>query len=107
MQSNRAAEVRSYIVDELHQAIFTFSRSQYDLPEENLLNGVFSCLDSHDQTTYRSTIIGTQSYNAMELVEFIQDWVNSGPTLTIQWYAVKLDPNCPVSISSLDDPDRV
>lgn len=105
MQSNRAAEVRSYIVDELHEAISTFSRSQYDLPKENLLSGVFSCLDSHDQTTYRSTIIGTQSYNATELVEFIRDWINSGPTLAIQWYTVKLDKECPVSIASLGDPE--
>ena len=35
------------------------------------------------------------------IVEFIQDWVTSGPIMTIQWYTVKLDPKCPVSISSL------
>ena len=36
---------------------------------------------------------------------FIQDWVNSAPTLKIQWYTVKVDPKCPVAIGSFDDPE--
>ena len=103
IQDDKALKYQSSIRDKIIQEIT--SRCQCRVPKENLLPGTFSCQDSHNQTTYRSTIIGTQSYNATELVEFIQDWVTSGPTLTIQWYTVKLDPKCPVSISSLGDPE--
>ena len=103
IQDDKALKYQSSVHDKILREIT--SRCQCRVPKENLLPGSFSCLYSHNQTTYRSTIIGTQSYNATELVEFIQDWVTSGPTLTIQWYTVKLDPKCPVSISSLGDPE--
>ena len=96
-------EIQSCVHKQMLQAIT--KRCQCKLPKENLLPGTFSCLESHNQTTYRSSIIGTKFNNVTELAEFIQDWVTFGPTLTIQWYTVKLDPKCPVSISSLDDPE--
>ena len=49
--------------------------------------------------------MGTHLYYDTEIVGFIQDWVNSAPTVTIQWYTVKVDPKCPVGIASLDDPE--
>ena len=103
IQDDKALKYQSSIRNKILKEIT--SRCQCRVPKENLLPGSFSCLDSHNQTTYRSTIIGTRFYNATQLVEFIQDWVTSGPTLTIQWYTVKLDPKCPVSISSLGDPE--
>ena len=48
-------------------------------------------------------MIGTYNANASELLKFLQDWVNTGPTIEMDWYYVDIDSSCPVAISSLKE----
>ena len=81
------------------------SRCECHFPRENLLKALFTCANSSNLTTYRNTLIGTHTFNATQLIGFIQDWVSSGPQIEIKSYAVWLDSSCPVAISSLKEPE--
>ena len=55
--------------------------------------------------TYRGTLFGTRNVNGTEIVGFIQDWVNTNPLImTDNNQFARVDSNCPVVISSLNDP---
>ena len=72
-------------------------------PPDHLLEASFSCESSPNLTTYRNALIGTHEFNATELINFIQDWVNSGSIIKIQNYSVRVDSTCLVAISSLEE----
>ena len=81
-------------------------RCEYYFSRENLLQESFSCSSSPHLTTYQNTLIGTHNVNASQVIGFIQDWVNSGPRITIKKrYSVLVDKKCPVAVSSLDEPE--
>ena len=81
-------------------------RCECHFPQENLLQESFSCSSSPHLTTYWNTLVGTHNVNASQLVVFIQDWVNSGPRITIKGgYSVWVDKKCPVAVSSFDEPE--
>ena len=81
-------------------------RCECHFPRENLLQESFSCSSSPHLTTYRNTLIGTHNVNASQFVGFIQNWVNSGPRITIKGgYSVWVDKKCPVAVSSFDEPE--
>ena len=73
----------------------------------NLLEDSFSCEESTNFLTYRSTLCGTYNFNCTKITNLIQDWVSSGPRIKIGYDReyVRIDSNCPVAISSLDEPD--
>ena len=75
------------------------------IPLEHIEQGFFSCRTSHNQTTYRTRIIGIETTSAVEIAATIRMWVESGATVRVQWYIVDIDKNCPVSISSLSEPE--
>ena len=80
-------------------------RCQCKIPRSNLLEGKFSCRSSNSHATYRNILIGTYNTNATELLNFLQDWVDIGPTVEVDWYYVDIDSSCPVRISSLREPE--
>ena len=53
---------------------------------------------------YRNVLIGTHNFNGTQISGFIQDWVNTGPLITIDGNPVRVDSSCPTAISSLDEP---
>ena len=69
----------------------------------NILVGQFSCRTTPTQVTYRSTILGTAGYNASYLLDILQGWVESGPTITARQLLLDVSSNCPVRISFLSD----
>ena len=73
----------------------------------NLLEDSFSCEESTNFLTYRSTLRGTYNFNGSQITDFIQDWVSSGPRIKIGYDReyVRIDSSCPAAISSLDEPD--
>ena len=73
------------------------------IPKENIQQGYFSCYRSTTETTYRTTITGTERVSAVDYADLIQQWVESGVTTRVQWYVIKIDKNCPVFIVSMDD----
>ena len=78
-------------------------RSGHVIPKENIQQGYFSCYRFTTETTYRTTITGTERVSAADYADLIQEWVESGVTIRVQWYVIKIDKNCPVSIMSMDD----
>ena len=50
-------------------------------PKANLLKASFSCASSSNLTIYQNTLIGAHSFNATQLIGFIQDWVTSAAAL--------------------------
>jgi hypothetical protein len=104
-QSSGEMEVYTHFIEEaLVEAIKL--RCGCHFPRENLLQESFSCSSSPHLTTYRNTLIGTHHVNASQLIGFIQDWVNSGPRITIKSsYSVWVDKKCPVAVLSFDEPE--
>ena len=49
----------------------------------------------------RTTIVGTESISASTLVRLVQRWVESGPTVRVEWYVVDIEKSCPAAIQSL------
>ena len=81
--------------------------SGHVIPKENIQQGYFSCYRSTTETTYRTTITGTERVSAVNYADLIQEWVESGVTTRVQWYVIKIDKNCPVSIMSMDNEECV
>ena len=104
-QSSGEVEVYKYFIEEaLVEAIKLHCECHF--PRENLLQETFSCLSLPHLTTYRNTVVGTHNVNASQLIDFIQDWVNTGPKITIKSsYSVWVDKKCPVAVSSFDEPE--
>ena len=75
------------------------------IPLENIDEGCFSCYSYKNQTTYRTKIIGIETASAVKWSGYIQKSVESGVTVKLGWYLVYIDKNCPVSISSLSEPE--
>ncbi len=75
----------------------------------NIQPGYFICYESTTRTTYRTTttITGTKSSSAVEYAELIRQWVESGVTTRVLWYAIKMDKACPVVIASVNQEECV
>ena len=64
--------------------------------------GAFSCRGDTNTVTYRSTIVGLA---AAETLNCIQMWVDSGPSMQLEWYYVDVYTNCSSRIASLTEPE--
>jgi hypothetical protein len=53
---------------------------------------------------YRNALIGTLNFNGTQNVDFIQDWVSTGPLMEVDGDSMRVDSSCPTAISSLDEP---
>ena len=70
-------------------------------PVEFIRDGLFRCWKATDEFAYRSAIVGTEAHNATELVQFLEEWVNSEPALQVDRFELWVDTQCPVQIPSL------
>ena len=70
-------------------------------PVEFIRDGSSRCWNAPDEFTYRSAIVGTETHNATELVQFLEEWVKSEPALQVGRFELWVDTKCPVLISSL------
>jgi len=92
-------EIRSYVHSGIAKAISYHCNCSF--PVEFIRKGLFRCWKASDEFTYRSAIVGTEGYNATELVQFLEEWVNSEPTLQVDQFELWVDTQCPVLIPSL------
>jgi hypothetical protein len=53
---------------------------------------------------YRNALIGTHNFNGTQIVDFIQDWVSTGPLVEVVGISMRVDSSCATAISSLDEP---
>ena len=65
--------------------------------------GGFQCLGpSEDYATFRATLSGT--VNSFQLISYVEEWVETSPTVLVQGLRLTVDKSCPVQITSLQDP---
>ena len=70
-----------------------------------LLRGVFSC-QCNDVATYRFILANVgfpDDNNTSNLVKSLQNWVKSRPVVRLDWFMVRINPNCPVDIVGLNE----
>ena len=92
-----------FIKDALVTAIKHHCKCHY--PITNFNKDVFICEDSPPNfLIYRSSLLGTHNFNGTQIVDFIQDWVSTGPLIEVGGNSIRVDSSCPTAISSLDDP---
>ena len=66
----------------------------------------FSCSpESLMHVTYRARLKGTSVISSTALVSVIEDWVSGGSSVIVTGVRMTLDSECPVAISSLDEPE--
>ncbi len=66
-----------------------------------ITNGGFQCFaDSKKLVTYREQVQGTSHVAALDLVQILQQWVASGPTINIKSQILSVKSSCPVLIAS-------
>ena len=75
-----------------------------EFSEQFLRRGLFVCHGNPTTVTYRSTLVNPSPTNdtLSYMLDIIQNWVVTAPSLTLDWLLVRVNPNCPTSISSLD-----
>lgn len=77
-------------------------KGDFSITLDEIGKGFFSCYRSKTESTYRTTITGLRYVSAQtDLIRLIQNWVESGATLRVLWFVIKVDKSCPVLISSM------
>ena len=102
-------ETRQRIELQLHSRITRIIRERCtnctEFSEIFLRQGLFVCHGNPTAVTYRSTLINpfpTNVAHSSYLLSIIQNWVLTAPSLTLDWLLVRVNPNCPTGIASLD-----
>ena len=71
---------------------------------EHITNHAFQCFPNSDQqVTFRARLHGTASATSSQLIEDIQQWVNTKTPVAVQGVRVNTE-TCPVTITSFRDP---
>ena len=65
-----------------------------------IVNGQLFCA-SNNSAIYQAQLIPTDNKTAMEVRNITQQWVHSGPTITISGLSYKVDPNCSTIVNEL------
>ena len=92
-------DITSALKEELQRSCVC-SITKNDIAHEPLL--VCSDTLSHF-VTYRSGLSGTSYIDSQMLISYIQDWVSNGPNVQVLSSLLKIDDECPVSITTYDD----
>ena len=104
-QEGKAATISGNMQQTIYEVI---ARSNKDIPLANIDDGVFSCRTSQNYTTFRTTIDGTANTNSSRAAAVIQEWVESGPVVRVEWYLVDvIGGKCPVVIDSLSEEECI
>jgi hypothetical protein len=93
-------QLQSYLIEILRKDC----ADCYELTPSFLRPGLFLCHSNPTKTTYRSTLVNPfPTTNSTHLVDIIQSWVSTGPSIVLDGLLVRVSPSCPTSISSLDE----
>ena len=104
LQSKTIELLESNIRNTLVEAIVNQCKCKF--PLSNIpASGQFSCRTTNTRITYRNTIFGTPGYSASRLLDTLQNWVTSAPTIRIKQLLLDVYADCPVRISLLSDPE--
>ena len=102
-QTSIESSVDSFIQMEVAQVVR--DSCQCDFQESFISQGVFFCDEQEPtQIVYRANITSYGDYSADQLLDFIEEWVNQGATITSGVAIVTFDSDCPVRINDISDP---
>ena len=65
-----------------------------------IVNGQLFCA-SRNSAMYLAQLISTDNKTALEIWNIVQQWVLSGPTITINSLSYKVDPSCSTVVNEL------
>ena len=72
----------------------------------NIMDPRFRCFtDSGDAVTYRVEVIGTETASAVEIANYIDNWIKDGALVTFDFIVIPVDSSCQVVVSSIADPE--
>ena len=74
----------------------------------NIVNPKFRCFaESEDAVTYRAEISGTQAASAVEIANYIEDWLADGAIVAFEFLLIPVDSTCQVILTSFADPECI
>ncbi len=74
----------------------------------NILNPKFRCFpESEDAVTYRAEVSGTQAASAVEIANYIEDWLADGAIVAFEFLLIPVDSTCQVILTSIADPECI
>ncbi len=70
------------------------------------MNPKFRCFaESEDAVTYRAEVSGTQTASAVEIANYIEDWLADGAIVAFEFLLIPVDSTCQVILTSIADPE--
>ena len=82
----------------------------------NIVDAAFSCRastmdpDLENTVVYRAKIspqVPVLIIDARDIVKIVENWIQSAPSITVNRLILNIDPNCPITLESLDAEDCV
>ena len=71
------------------------------LNEDHFTNRGFQCFSSSPQAvTYRAELHGTLQASVPELIVYLEEWISSEATISVQFLILSIDESCTVEVSS-------
>ena len=74
--------------------------------EDHVKERSFQCFPSSPEAvTYRAELHGTREASVQDLLGDMKQWIQGGPSITVQLQLLTVDSSCNASISSLTEPE--
>ena len=74
------------------------------LNEDHFTNRGFQCFPSSPQAvTYRAELHGTLQASVPELIVYLEEWISSEVTISLQFLILSIDESCTVEVSSTSE----
>ena len=110
LQLEKTGRIEDQLQSHLTRVIRERCTDCSEFSEVYLRRGFFLCHGNPTTVTYRSTLVNPSTHpNSTHMVGVIQTWVSTSPSLTVDRLLVRVNANCPTSLStvSLDDDECV
>ena len=104
LEYGKGAEVEEVIRQQVAEAIRNLCNCTF--PSSFIRIGKLSCRSTFTQVTYRSMVVGYDTYSARGLQELIDEWVMTSPTICVgKFFILDVDPTCDIHIPTLGAPE--
>ncbi len=73
---------------------------------DNFIDSSFQCFSQNDhKVTFRTTLLETEEFSIMELINAILQWIDSGAVASLSGVLLTIDPQCDIILESIADPE--
>ncbi len=82
------------------------SSANCGLMANHFTDSSFRCFSQNaHEVTFRTTLLETEQFSIMELINAILQWIDSGAVTSVSGVLLTIDPQCEVVIESIADPE--